>query len=149
MRRCLFLLLAAAAAAMGADDPWLAVTKIKTDTEIRVLKKGVTQPVLGKFYEANDEHLVLVVKNDQIAIAKDQIDRVDARPAGGRVTVESRTTTDDPQAAKPPDTNGMDGHPGAGSGTTTKSGVSVGGRPDFETVYRRSMGAPKNPDAKK
>ena len=61
MRRFLFLLLTAAVAAICADDPWAAVVKLKSGTEIRVLKKGSMQPILGKFDEATDERLLLVV----------------------------------------------------------------------------------------
>jgi hypothetical protein len=148
MRRFLFLLLAAAAAAVCADDPWTAVAKLKSGTEIRVLKKGSTQPVLGKFDEANDERLLLVVKNSQVSIPKDQVDRVDARtaPSSGRVKVEGKTTTDDPQAAKEPEV-GMNSHPVVS--TTTTSGVTVTGGPGFETVYRRPLGAPKSVQMKK
>jgi hypothetical protein len=147
MRRFLFLLLAAAVAAICADDPWTAVVKLKSGTEIRVLKKGSMQPILGKFDEATDERLLLVVKNEQIAIPKEQVDRVDARPqAAGRVKVEGKTTTGDPQAAKEPP-EGMNGHPAVS--TTTTSGVLIGGKPEFETVYRRSMGVPKSVEVKK
>jgi hypothetical protein len=136
--------LAASAAAAFAvtPDPWTAVEKLKSGTEIRVLKKGSMQPVIGKFDEANDERLLVVVKNEEIAIPKDQIERLDARPvqSGGRVKVESKTTTDDPQKAHEPDI-GMHSTPVVG--TSTSSGVSVTSKPDFETVYRRPLGAPK------
>jgi len=148
MRRYLLLLLAAVTVAVCAEDPWTEVTKLKSGTEIRVLKKGSTQPVIGKFDEADDVRLVLVVKNEQMAIPKGQIDRVDARPEPGasRVKVESKTTTDDPQAAREPAV-GMNAQPAVGSSTT--SGLSIGGKPDFETVYRRSMGTPKSVEIKK
>lgn len=147
MRRFLFLLLTAAVAAICADDPWTAVVKLKSGTEIRVLKKGSTQPVIGKFDEANDERLVWVVKNEQQALPKDQVDRLDARPQpAGRVKVEGKTTTDDPQAAKEPSV-GMNGKPAVT--TTTGSSVSFEGKPPFETVYRRPLGAPKSVEVKK
>jgi len=148
LRRILFLVLASAVAAVCADDPWIGVTKLNSGTEIRVVKKGASQPVIGKFDEANDERVVLVVKNQQIAIPKDQIDRLDARPsAGSRAKVESKTTVDDPQAAKEPPV-GMDGHPGTPS-TSSSTSVSFGEKPDFQTVYRRPLGAPKTGDTKK
>ena len=148
MRRLLFLLLAAASAAVGADDPWIAVTKLGSGSEIRVIKRGSPQPVIGKFDEANDERVVLVVKNQQMAIPKDQIDRLDARPTGGsRAKMETKTTVEDPQAAKEPPV-GMDGHPGA-SNTSSSTSVSFGQKPDFQTVYRRPLGTPKSADTKK
>lgn len=148
MRRFLFLLLTAAVAAICADDPWAAVVKLKSGTEIRVVKKGSTQPATGVFSEANGERLVWVVKNAQQALPKDQVDRLDARPQpDARVKVESKTTTEDPQAAKEPAV-GMSSHPG-GTGTSTGSSVSFEGKPNFETVYRRPMGAPKSVETKK
>jgi hypothetical protein len=147
MRRYLLCLIATLSFAV-TPDPWAAVVKLKSGAEIRVLKKGSMQPILGKFDEANDERLLMVVKNEQVAIPKDQIERLDARPAqsGGRVKLESKTTTDDPQKAGEPDI-GMRSHPV--QGTSTSSGVSVTGKPDFETVYRRPMGAPKPAEPKK
>jgi hypothetical protein len=147
MRRFLFLILLAAAAAFCADDPWIAVTKISSGTEVRIMKKGSSQPVLGKFDEANDDRVLVVVKNSQISIPKDQIDRLDARPPASRVKVEGKNTVDDPQAAKEPPV-GMDNHPG-GASTNSTTSVSVGSRPDYETVYRRQLGAPKSGDTKK
>jgi hypothetical protein len=148
--RLVFALLAALAAAAFAatPDPWAAVVKVKSGTEIRVWKKGSMQPVLGKFDEADDERLLLVVKNEQIAIPKDQIDRLDARPAqsGSRVKVEGKNTTDDPQKAHEPPV-GMHAEPVVG--TSSSAGVNITGRPDFETVYRRPLGAPKSPEGKK
>jgi len=147
MRRFLFLLLTAAVAAICADDPWAAVVKLKSGTEIRVLKRGSMQPVIGSFAEANDERLVWVVKNEQQALPKDQVDRLDARPQPARrVKVDSKTTTEDPQAAKEPQ-EGMNGHPAVT--TTTGSSLSWEGKPPFETVYRRPLGVPKSVETKK
>ena len=140
MARVLFFLLAAATA-FAADDPWAKVQALKSGTEIRVLKKGSTQPVIGKFDEANSERLIIVVKNEQSAIAKDQIDRLDYRPSGSRVAVTSKTEQTDPAAAQEPRA-GMNHQP-EGGGTSTTSGVNFGSKPDFETLYRRPIGAPK------
>jgi hypothetical protein len=147
VRRLFFLVLAAAVAAVCADDPWAAVVKLKSGTEIRVLKKGSTQPVTGNFADANDERLVWVVKNQQQALPKDQVDRLDARPqADRRARVENKTSTDDPQAAKAP-AEGMNGRPTVT--TTSGSSISFEGKPSFETVYRRPLGAPKSVEGKK
>jgi len=146
MRRFLFLILTAAAAATCADDPWQAVEKLKSGTEIRVVKKGSTQPVTGNFYEANDERLVWVVKNEQQSIPKDQVDRIEARrQAAARVKVEGKTATEDPQAAKEPPV-GMNERPMAA--TTSTSSVTIGDKPPFELVYRRPLGSPKSVQVK-
>lgn len=122
------------------EDPWQKVIDLKSGSEVRVIKKGAAaKPVLGVFDEANSERIVVVVKNEQIAIPKDEIDRLDARPKGGsRVTRESKSTTnmpmDRPTAANP--TDRMRPTP-PNSTSSTSSGVTIGNKPDFETVYRR------------
>ncbi len=139
LRFLVFIL--AVAAAFGADDPWAKVVALKSGTEIRVIKRGSTQPIIGKFDEANSEHLVMVLKNEQVAIAKDQVDRLDYRPTGGRVSVNGTTKQEDPMAAREPRA-GM-GHEPEGGGTSTSTNVSIGSKPDFEMLYRRPIGAPK------
>jgi hypothetical protein len=138
------ILLLTAAAAFAADDAWTKVKQLKSGTEIRVVKKGSMQPVVGKIDEANDENLILVVKNEQIAVPKDQIDRLDARPAErSRYVKESKTTTNEGNPAHEPKAgmNGMD--TGAGSGYSSSTSVAIQGKGDFETVYRRPSPAPK------
>ena len=141
MKRLFFFLLAAIAA-LAADDPWAKVEALKSGTEIRVMKKGSTQPLLGKIDEANAERLIMVLKNEEIAIPKEQIDRLDYRPtAGSRVKVNSKTEANDPAAAREPRA-GMNHEP-EGGGTSTSAGFNVGSKPDFATLYRRPVGAPK------
>jgi hypothetical protein len=143
MSRLAILLLAAVAAFArpdGAPDPWSKVKELKSGTEIRILKKSSMQPVLGKFDEANDENLIIVVKNQQVAIPKDQIDRLDYRPpSGSRVVKETKTKAEDPSAEPRAGMNGS----GVGPGSSTSTSVSIGSKPDFETLYRRPSPAPK------
>jgi len=134
--RGLLLLVLAGAVAFGAEDEWAKVKALKTGAEIRVFKKGSMQPVMAQMYELTDENLVVLVKKTQTAIPKDQIDRIDARPTGGsRVTKETATKE------APPDPRTAAGPEAPGSSTSTN--VSIGSKPDFETVYRRPIGAPK------
>src|SRR5215831_9702774 len=92
------LLLLAAAAAFAADNPWDKVKELKSGTEIRIARKGVAQPIEAKLDEVRDDAVVVVVKNEQKAIPKDEIDRLDARPKGGgsRITTETKSTTTPP-----------------------------------------------------
>ena len=80
--------------------------------------------------DVTDENLIVIIKKTETAIPRDQIDRIDARPASGsRVTKETAT---------------KDGVGPDGSTTSSVSaGYSVGGKPDFETVYRHLLVAPK------
>jgi hypothetical protein len=135
--RGLLLLILAAVVAFGAEDEWAKVKGVKTGVEIRVFKKGSTQPILAQMDELTDENLIVIVKKTQTAIPKDQIDRVDARPTGSSRLTKETTTKETYGDTKP-------GSPSAPEVvTSTSSSVSVGSKPDFETVYRRPVGAPK------
>src|SRR4051812_27904157 len=93
MKRILLFLLVAIAA-LAAEDAWTKVGELKSGTELRVYKRGVKQPVLAKFDEANTENLVVATKNEQVAIPKAEIDRIDYRPTKtGKVSSETKTTT--------------------------------------------------------
>jgi hypothetical protein len=117
------LFLCTAVLAFGADDPWAKLKELKTGTELRVYKKSVAQPLLVQMGELTDDNLVVIDKKEQTAIARDLIERVDYRPSGkSRVTKETSTK----------DVVGPDGR-----STSTNSGLSIGPKPDFETVYRR------------
>ena len=130
-----------ALAAYGADNPWNKVKELKTGTELRIFKTGARQPILATMDEATDDRLVIVVKKEQMAIDKDQIDRVDYRPpkSGGRVTTENRTTNDPPGQTAGPAPRGATG---GGPSTSTSSSLNVGSKPDFETIYRRTSAPP-------
>jgi hypothetical protein len=128
----------AALAAFGADNPWEKVRELKSGTELRIFKKGTKQPVLGTMDEANEDRLIVVVKNEEIAIDKDDIDRIDCRPGGKtRATKETHTTQSDSTQTTPVGPQPK----GAGSGgptTSTTTSYGAGSKPDFETVYRRT-----------
>ena len=134
------LLLTTAALAFGADNPWAKVKDLKTGTEIRVYKVGGKQPIVAKMDELTDESLIVVLKNEQKAIARDEIERIDARPAptGSRVIKETKTTSDLPEPVGPRPTPGGSSVPG----TSSSSGVYTSGKPDFETIYRRTAAPP-------
>jgi hypothetical protein len=125
------IVLLAAAAAFAADDLWSAVRSIKSGAEIRVFKRGSAQPISANMDELRDDSLIVVVKNAQVAIPRDQVERIDARPpqTSSRVTRESKSATVTARDGKPT--------------TSASSGVSFGSKPDFETVYRRTAGAAK------
>jgi hypothetical protein len=149
MRKLLVLFLTIVAA-RAADDPWKKVKELKTGVEIRVLKHGSMQAVIGTMDEATDERLVLVVKAEQTSIPREQIDRLDYRPPqpGGRFVRESKSEMKDPDAKSTvPYTPG--GTAPSQSNTTT---VYVHQKPEFETIYRKpppaSAPAAKEPPKK-
>ena len=126
------------AADIKKDDPWLKVKEIKSGSEIRVYKRGSTQPLLAKMGDLTDDKLVIVLKNAESAIDRRDIDRIDARPTGGkRAKVNSTATMNDP-TSQPVDGVRPENYPKPGS--SYSSGVSMGSKPDFETVYQRRAG---------
>src|SRR5271163_892685 len=100
--RTVLLLALGTMAALAADNSWDKVRGLKTGTELRIFKKGARQPVLGTMDEANDERVIVVVKNEEIAVQKDDIDRIDYRPAGKKgATKETHTTQSDATQTTP------------------------------------------------
>src|SRR5947207_650830 len=130
MTRVFFLLLAGVAV-FAADDPWTKVKELKSGTEVRIFRPGNPTPLEGKLDEATDEHVVIVVKNEQKAIRKDVIDRLDARPKSSGRTVESKTTSTQPDTTPPA---GMS-HGANVPGQSTSTNLSFN-KPGYETVYR-------------
>ncbi len=138
------LVLCCAATVFGADDPWTKVRDLKSGTEIRVYRRGSVEPVLARMDEATDERLLIVVKNEQIAILRDQVDRIDYRPSQktARTVKETKTTTSLPGADAP--SPGPQSPPITTTSTTTGTSVTfTGSKPDFQTLYRRPPPAPK------
>ena len=128
--RAFFLLFLTGLVAFAAGDDWAKVKALKTGAELRVYKKGSTQPVAAQMADLTDDNLIVIIKKTETAIPKDQIDRIDARPpSGSRVTKE---------------TTAKDGFGPDGSRTSSEStSFNVGSKPDFELVYRRSQPPPK------
>src|SRR3954447_3606582 len=143
MIRNLAILLSAAAFAAAADNPWDKVKELKSGAEVRIVRKGVVQPIEAKFDELTDENVLIVIKNEQKAIPRDEIDRLDVRPkSGSRVTPETKHTIERPGAtpqSKPTEKPNIPGE-------TYSSGVNIGGKPAYETIYRRQ---PVPPPTKK
>jgi len=127
---------ALAIAAVAADDPWDKVVNLKHGAEIRIYKKGAKEPLVAKFDEADAERVLIVSKDSQMAVAKDDMERLDARPQPKTPPRKSSTST----TGKTTDPD-YTPHPNAGvpvPGTSYGSSVSLGsGKAEFETVYRR------------
>jgi hypothetical protein len=138
------IILCAAAVAFGADDPWAKVKELKTGAELHVYKRGVVQPLVVKMDELTADNLVVVVKNTQTAIPRDQIERIDARPSGRTRQVTNTQNAEQNAATDPRSTiPGPNQPPGAvhAASTTTASGVTWT-KQDFETIYRKTAGSP-------
>jgi len=144
MRAALVLLLTVAAL-FAANDPWGKVKDLKTGSELRIFRKGSMKPVMAVLDQANDDNIVVVVKNEEIAIQRDDIDRIDCRskPTGPAVTKQITTEDHGPEGQRPSPL----GHPG-GPSSSTNTSYSFGSKPDFQTVYRRPPSLKKDDSAK-
>ena len=125
----------------AADDPWSKVQNLKSGQEVRVIKRSSRVPVVGAFDELTPDNLILVVKKEQTAIDRNDIDRIDARPANpaSRVRRESKSEVKDPDPPR--------GLPTDARTPTVSSGsnVVIGDKADFETVYRRTAASTAAP----
>lgn len=130
----LALILLAVATLFGADDPWLKVTQLPNRSELRIYQKNVKEPVIAVLADANEERLIVVAKNKQLAIRKTEIDRLDARPITRANKPEITSTQKQTEPDFTPKPNAKPDVPGVSS----SGGISFGGsRPDFKTVYTR------------
>src|SRR5947207_500646 len=116
------LFLVTAMAALAAEDSWAKVRQLKSGADVRIYTRGATQPLSGEMDEVREEWLIVVIKNKQVAIAKDRIDRIDARPiqSGARVTKEKTESVK---------------NDATGQSSSTSSGLTFHPRPNFETIY--------------
>jgi len=137
MGRAFLIVISAVAAFAAPDDSWSKVRNLMTGTEVRVVKTDSVTPVIARFAELTDENLLVIVKNQELAIAKENIERVEYSPQKSRLTTESKSTTNsyEVDTTKP--------NPRARPSTLYSSGVSIADKVPFETIYRRTPTAVK------
>ncbi|HWQ52155.1 MAG TPA: hypothetical protein VN442_00630 [Bryobacteraceae bacterium] len=121
-----------AAAAWGGADPWAKVQELKRGTEVRIYQTGQKRPITGKFDALSPESLIVVLKNEQLAIPRGKIERIDRRSSGSDVRTETMRHVGTRESVST----------GRDRGTTlppqsTSTGVRITPRPGFETVYQR------------
>ena len=134
--------------ALAADDPWTQVREVKSGTELRIYKKGYKAPIAAKMDEATQDKLIIVIGESQVAIPKEEVDRIEQRPLpkGSRVTRETKTTKgvfdSDADSHGQPTKLGQT-KPPASATSSSSSSVAIGGKPPFEPLYRRPLTSPK------
>jgi hypothetical protein len=120
----------------AAESSWDKVKELKSGAEIRIIRKGVREPLLARFDDANDERVLIVAKNAQMAVQKEEVERLDARPPQ-KSGPKKATTTNTATTTNPDFTP----HPPGGvpvPRTSYGSSVSFGsGKGEFETIYRK------------
>jgi hypothetical protein len=120
----------------GADNPWAKVRELKSRSELRIYKKGAREPLMATLDEVTEDRILIVVKNEQMSVPKDDIDRLDARPAGktsSRIVKETTVKTTEPDYTP----HLPRGPEVPGESYNTSVSRSSSSKPDFETVYRR------------
>jgi len=134
--RSILVFMLSAASMLGASDPWAKVRDLKTGTELRIYKKGAAKPVLATLDEANEENLIVVIRNEEVAIDRGDIDRLDyrGRPTPGTVTRQTQSTVTGPEGTMPRPQGNAGGSPVS---TSTSTNYSFGSKGDFQTIYRR------------
>ena len=111
----------------------LLMQELKSRSELRIYKKGAREPLMATLDEVNEDRILIVVKNEQMSIPKEDIDRLDARPSGkntSKMVKETTVKTTEPDYTPHP--------PGGvnvpGESYNTSVSRSGGSKPDFETV---------------
>ncbi len=141
--RTVLLVLLALSTLWAADNPWAKVQDLKHGAELRIYRNGVREPLVAKFDEANDERILIVSKNSQMAVAKEDIDRLEARPsskapARKSVTETTSKTTEPDYTPHPP---GGVPVPSTSYGSTVTWGD--GSKAPFQLVYTRPAESPR------
>ena len=134
--RKLVLFFCGVLAASAAEDSWKKVQELKTGTEVRIYKRGDRQPIIATLDEATDDHVSFATKKEQTSLPKDDVIRVDARPAGAKRSIQKETKTAESVEIPSPGCRVIRASD-PGRPSNTSSNVSIGGKPDFETVYRK------------
>ena len=133
MKRIVPLLLTAMAA-LAAEDSWVQVRELKSGTELRIYRVDRKQPFLAKFDQASDESLIVITKNGQVSIPKEQIERLDCRRAPShRLVKETRA---DRKIAPRGAEIGNNTIPGAI--TSVKTRLDIPWKSAFEKIYDRT-----------
>jgi hypothetical protein len=128
------LILITALTLFGADNPWRTVQKLPNRSELRIYRKGEKSPLNAVLADTSEDAIVVIAKDKQITIHKDEIDRLDSRPPSTSKKPEVTTAEKQTDPDYTPQPGGRTPMPG----TSTSSGVSFGGnKGDFKTVYTR------------
>jgi hypothetical protein len=133
IRGFLFLIPVLTLFAADAEDPWKKVGDVKTGTELRIFRSGAAQSILALFAELTDDNLVVIVKNVQVAVPRDKILRIDSRPQKGHVSTQTKVS-----GANESYSRAQSNPPGRGPSSSTSTGVAIGEKYEFETIYRRA-----------
>lgn len=132
--KTLLLMLLSSLLIFAGDDPWAKVNDLNSGSDVRIYQYGSKQVLTGKFASLSEESVVVVIKNEERAIPRAEIFRIDARPSGLKARVRKETHTQQDVTAKDATRPRPQGS-NPGPSTTTSSGVMFEGKADFQTIY--------------
>ena len=139
-----------------AGDDWDKVKDLPSGSSLKIYERGSAQPKFAEYADVTGSSLIIIVKNEQVAISKDAIDRIEARPPakkGEKKLVQSTRVNDPAQPSADAGPHGPTAGPQLGGPGTpsysSSASVVYGDKGDFVTVYRRASGpTPQKPPAK-
>lgn len=128
----------AADASPAQDGGWKKLQDLRAGTELKVFERGEAQPRAVKFADATEKSLIVIVKNAQVAIAREKIDRIDYRPPK-KPTVSKTTKMDEPGTTNPGPQGPNTGPalPESGEHSYSSSAAVSFDTAGFQTIYRR------------
>lgn len=121
----------------GAGDEWARLKALKSGVELKVKRVGVAQVLEAKTDELTESSLLVATKKEQLAIAREEIEWVQARQEGKKgpgVVSESKREMERPEQAAAP----LPGRQTSPRETQSISNNVVFNRPGFEVVYKKS-----------
>jgi hypothetical protein len=137
MFRMVLLIAVFAAFAADTPDPWKKVRDLKTGTDVRIIKAGAPAPIMAKFADLTEDSLIVILKNETIAIPRDKVARIDSRPQKNNVKPQTKIAT-------PSDgSGGAKTVPNTAPSSSYSTGVAINDKTDFEIIYRRTPPATK------
>jgi hypothetical protein len=81
-----------------ASDPWDKLTNIKSGSDLRIYRKGAAEFTAAKSAYVTERKVVVIIKNTETAIDKNEIDRVESRPPAGK-PAQTKTYENTPDSA--------------------------------------------------
>jgi hypothetical protein len=128
----------AAAFAAEPEDDWKKVMALSRGTEVRLTGPGIKSTLEGKVDQVNDEAIVLMLRNEQRSVLKEEIATLDFRnvTATRKLTKDSKVSTDDTSANPIPPRQRLPGQSAVPRNMSSTTSVTLPTRAPWEPLYR-------------
>jgi hypothetical protein len=124
-----------------SPSDWSKVMELATGSELRIYRGGLKKPLEAKMGEATEDRLVILLKNEQTSIERQEIDRIEWRSGKSSVRREVSSSTDSGKVAG----SGVPDLPGqttSGPSGSSSSSITYSGKGKFELIYVRPKAGP-------